>query len=361
MDSQYRHGGDIFGASRRLNLEPGEIYDFSANINPLGPSPKAMTAIRENLDLIRHYPDPHCTQLRRALARHLGVTPGEIVLGNGAAEIIYLLARVLQCRRGLVPAPTFIEYSEAVEGNGGSCLEIHLDEAENFALSGSRIKTALPEADIVFLCNPNNPTGRLENRSTMQALIHDAQAENVTVVVDEAFMDFVADREQYTVIPLIHQYPNLIVLYSMTKFFGLPGLRLGALVGNQQWVSQINAIKDPWNVNTLAQIAGVASLADEEHATATGNLVRREREFLSQSLAGFSHFKVFPSHTNYLLVKICQPGLTSPHLTARIARSGVLVRDCSTFSGLGEAYIRVAVKTREENMVLLEALRKALQ
>ncbi|MBF7083062.1 threonine-phosphate decarboxylase [Desulfallas sp. Bu1-1] len=361
MDNEYLHGGDVFGASRNLKRSLREIYDFSASINPLGPSPAALAAIKNNLELIKFYPDPHCLDLRRAISRYLNVPMENILLGNGASELIYLLARVLGCRHALVPAPTFIEYTAAVKGAGGTVSEVALDETDGFALPARRVNKALRGVDVIFICNPNNPTGRAEKQSTIKLIIEAARERNITIIVDEAFMDFVNGREQCTVLPLIEQYPNLVVLYTLTKFFGIPGLRLGVLLGNSALVQKINLIKDPWNVNSLAQIAGVASLLDVSYMEETKRLVDREREFLYRSICEIPGLQAFPGDANYLLVKICKQRITSTVLAARTAQRGVLVRDCSTFRGLGSSYIRVAVRTRKENTVLLEALAEAMK
>lgn len=361
MDHEYLHGGDVFGASRNLKRALQEIYDFSANINPLGPSPSALAAIKKNLDLIKFYPDPYCMDLRRAISRYLKLPEENILLGNGASELIYLLARVLGCRHALVLAPTFIEYAAAVKGAGGTISEINLDEATGFALPARRVNEALRGVDAVFICNPNNPTGRVEKQSTIRLIIESALEGNITVIIDEAFMDFVSDRKQCTAVPLIQQYSNLVVLYSLTKFFGIPGLRLGVLLGNSALVQSINSVKDPWNVNCLAQIAGVASLSDTAYMEETKRLVNREREFLYRNINEIPGLYAFPSDANYLFIKICNPQITSTVLADRTAQKGVLVRDCSTFSGLNNSYIRVAVKTREENEVLLKTIREAMK
>lgn len=358
--SEYKHGGDIFGAARNAGGTVEEIYDFSANINPLGPPPAALRAIRENLDLIRHYPDPRCSELRRALAGYLGVAPENMLPGNGASELIYLLARVVGCRRVVVPAPTFIEYAEAVVSAGGDVQEVSLKEEEGFALPAVRLKRKLQQADALFICNPNNPTGRVEKRAVVQSIIEDAAREGKPVVVDEAFMDFVPGGGQCTALPLLAEHPHLVILYSLTKFFAIPGLRLGVLVGDAALVRALEKHKDPWSVNTLAQLAGTAALGDGAYMEETKQLVTREREFLRRAISLIPGLNAFPSDANFLLVKIEAP-LTSTRLAEKTAARGVLVRDCSTFSGLGESYIRVAVRTRRENVVLLDTLREIME
>lgn len=358
---EYKHGGDVFGYSRKASCPVQQIYDFSANINPLGPSPAAIKAIQDNLDLIRHYPDPSCNELRSALSGYLEVPPENMIFGNGASELIYLIAHALKFKTALVAAPTFIEYGEAINCAGGEVQEIMLQEQNDFALPAARVIKALPGSDVIFICNPNNPTGRVENRSIIKSIIEHAENNSVYTVVDEAFIDFTESGKQLSVMPLLNKYPRLLVLYSLTKFFGIPGLRLGALLGPAEIVRQLEAGKDPWNVNILAQIAGKAALTDFDYMDETIKLVHREREFLYRSISRIPGLKAYPGNANYLLVKILKEGMTSAQLVTFSARKGVLVRDCSNFSGLNNCFIRVAVRTRKENVILIEALAEAMK
>lgn len=357
----YKHGGDIFEAAKKLNCTPQEILDFSANINPLGVSQQVVMAIQNNLELIKHYPDPRCSELRVSLSRYLNIAPENMLFGNGASELIYLLARVMGCRQAVINAPTFVEYGEAITSAGGVVYEVGLQENDGFALPLAKIRNALLGTDIIFICNPNNPTGRVEKVSIIQSIIEEAQEKNITVVVDEAFIDFVKDKEQYTVLPLLKKYTNLIVLYSMTKFFGIPGLRLGVLLGDVSIIDKMATAKDPWNVNSLAQIAGVAALADATYMKETTELIARERKFLYETISKLPGLIAFCGDANYLLVKINNYKITSSFLADQTAKRGVLVRDCSNFTGLDDSYIRVAVKTRKENEILLEALKEAMK
>ncbi len=358
---QYKHGGDVVGAARAFNLSLRDILDFSANINPLGPSPAALAAIKENLEIIRHYPDPFCRDLRRALSSYLAVPPECLLPGNGVSELIYLITRVVGCRRALVTAPTFTEYAEAVTAAGGEVREVPLREEEGFALSPVRLKKEMPGADMVFICNPNNPTGRVEKKSVVRSIIEAARETGQMLVVDEAFIDFVEKREQHTILPLVEKYQHLVILYSLTKFFGIPGLRLGVLIAAPAIVARLEAARDPWSVNWLAQVAGEAALSDGEYVKATRDLIAREREYLFRSIAQVPNLRPFPTDANYLLVKITDQHMSSPVFAAETAKRGVLVRDCSTFSGLGENYIRVAVKTRKENVKLLNVLSEIMK
>ncbi len=361
MHTEYRHGGDIFGAARNRGGSVGDIYDFSASINPLGPPPAALAAIKDSLGLIQHYPDPRCGDLRRALSVYLGVPEENMLPGNGASELIYLLARVIGCRKVVVPQPTFIEYAEAVTAAGGTVTEVPMREEGGFALPVVSLIRELKKADAIFICNPNNPTGRVEKNALLRPIVEEATLAGKTVVVDEAFMDFVTDARQCTVLPLLENNPGLVVLYSLTKFFAVPGLRLGVAVASAPIIKKLETLKDPWSVNILAQVAGTAALSDREYMEQTRQLVQEEREFLCRSISLIPGLSAFKAEANYLLVKITRGDVKSTALAAQTAKNGVLVRDCSTFSGLDHRYIRVAVRSRRENIVLLEALRGAME
>lgn len=354
---EHIHGGNTVRASRKYGLPAREFIDFSANINPLGPSRQAVKAIIESLELISSYPDPDCSDLRSDLAKYLDVDEECLLMGNGAAELIYLLVRVVNIRKALIPVPTFSEYGLAVKCQGGHVQEIHMEENSFFKLPLEKVLSSLEGTDILFLCNPNNPTGNLIDIHTMEKILDKAAGSGVMVVVDEAFMDFVPGRERYSVMSMAGKKENLAVLYSLTKFFGIPGLRLGAIAASRDLIARMNASKDPWNVNILAQAAGLAGLKDWEYIQATNTLVRDEREFLMRYLAEIQGLKPLPGAANFILVRVAGSGLTSDELTDRMGREGILVRDCKGFGGLDGRYIRIAVKSRRENEKLIGALK----
>ncbi|MFZ5632544.1 MAG: threonine-phosphate decarboxylase CobD [Bacillota bacterium] len=357
-EPSFQHGGNIARAARKYGISEKAVLDFSASINPLGPAPGVYQAIMEEFWRIRHYPDPDCGELPLLLAGHLGVGRENLLLGNGGAELIYILPRAVKIDRALVLAPTFSEYAMAVEAAGGRVQYLTLRPDGMF--SPEEIARQLPGCNAVFLCNPNNPTGQAFNLSALLPLLDAAEREGVTVVVDEAFMDFVPDRESYSLMPLACTRPGLVALYSMTKFFGIPGLRLGAAVARPETIARLKKVKDPWSVNTLARVAGEAALKDRKHMADTLKMVQEEREYLFTALSTIPGVKPFPSGANFLLVGISGTGMASSELVERTGRQGVLVRDCANFHGLDSGYIRVAVRSREENNALIEALRRAV-
>jgi threonine-phosphate decarboxylase len=343
------------GASKKYGLPERDFLDFSASINPLGPSPAVYGAISGELWRIRHYPDPDCGELPALLAGHLGVDKENLLLGNGGAELIYALPRALGIKRALVAAPTFSEYAEAVKACAGTV---------DYTVYGSgpeELSEQLEGYDAVFICNPNNPTGRAFSRSSLFPVIEAAERWGTLVVIDEAFMDFVADRREKSLMDLACRRRGLVVLYSMTKFFGVPGMRLGATVAVKETIGLLKRSKDPWSVNALAIAAGEAALRDEKHMADTLDIVREERNYLFSAISAIKGLKPHPSEANFLLVDISGTGLSSGELVDKMGERGILVRNCANFYGLEEPCIRVAVRVRPENHRLVKALQEVIQ
>lgn len=350
------HGGNLWAAALDYGVNPKELLDYSANINPLGPVPGAYEAIKANLETILHYPDPHCCAVKEALSRWTGQAADNMVMGNGAVELIYLLMATLKPERVLIPAPTFSEYEAAVLVAGGSVVDFLLPEENKYKLDVEALAGELPGVDLVVLCNPNNPTGHLLTREEVLYVVREAAKHRVFVLVDEAFMDFVAEKDNYSVAGQVEEFSNLFVSYSLTKFLGIPGLRLGAGLGNGRLIRELTDRKDPWNVNCLAQIAGVASLEDVEHLEKSKEFVQSEKDYLWGELAKITGIEPFYPSVNYILIKLTA-GWNSKSLQQELAPFRIMVRDCASFKNMDDTYIRVAVKDRKSNERLLNALR----
>jgi len=355
------HGGEVWEAASKIGRRTEELLDFSSSVNPLGPSKKALEAIKANLGQIPSYPDSNSSELREAVAAHFkGVSKGNVVAGNGSTELIYLFVETFM-KKGdvaLVPAPTFGEYERAVRRIGET--PKYVKSNSDFQFSPDVFARALSGAKIVFLCNPNNPTSFLMPPEHLAAIAERALEENVFVFLDEDFLEFVDGEEQLSLIGKIGRYPNLFVLRSFTKIFGLTGLRIGYGIASEEIINILLNAKIPWNVNCLAQSAAIAALEDEEHLEKTRDLIRGEKTFLMRGLMQIKAFKVFPADANFVFVDIRQSGYTAAQLEEKMLRDGVLIRDCSSFRGLDDYYIRVAVKTRRENERLLETFEKVV-
>jgi len=349
------HGGDIYGLARELGLPPEELLDFSASINPLGFPPGLPAALAHALAEVVHYPDRTCTALRRELAACHGLSPEQILVGNGSTELIYLLPRALRPRRGLIVAPAFSEYEKALRAAGAE-VRWHLTrEEEGFTLRGPLDSQG---AELVFLANPASPSGALLSPEELSEQVRRLTAAGAVVVLDEAFIDFVEEASLKTSLP---RCPRLVILRSFTKFFGIPGLRLGYLLAAPELLAQVARVQEPWSVGTLAQAAGRACLADPAFMARTREVVARERERLFEELAALPGLKPFPAQANYLLVKITVPGLSAARLRRRLLFRGLIIRDASNFTGLDERFFRVAVRTGPENQRLVAALEEVLE
>lgn len=342
--------------------------DFSANINPLGPSPKALQAIGASLENIVHYPDPDCVELREELSRHLQVDPDCLVVGNGAVEIIHLLTNIAKPRTALVLAPTFSEYEVAVKEVGGSVARIPLSKKQDgggFTLGLSDIEAHLDckAIDMIFLCNPNNPTGNIVRRDAVEQLLDISDERDVTVIVDESFMDFVDNPEMYSVRQEVSTRRKLAIIGSLTKFFALPGLRVGYSITQPGVARELRLRQQMWSVNCLAQIAAVASLRDQEYIDFTRAYVEVERAFFMDGLRDLGKrfgIRAFPSAANFILLDLEISGMTARKAGEALAPRGILVRDCSDFPFLNEYHMRIAVRTRAENECLLRAVSEVL-
>jgi threonine-phosphate decarboxylase len=358
MTTSADHGGTVFAIARSLGIQSNELLDFSANINPLGPAPAVLEAVCSSLQRVLHYPDRESFELRQALAGVHRVTIDNLVVANGSTELIYLLPRILPGARGLIIAPAFSEYARALDRAGWQTEHLILSPDDGFALSLDKLAEKLAEGfDLLFLCNPANPTGAFLPLTVIMEVQQLCRAAGTFLVLDEAFMDF---REGESAKGLIAESGGGIVLRSMTKFFAIPGLRLGYAIGHVDVIRQCADQLEPWSVNTPAQIAGVASLADAGYRERTVRYVSTERDALVQGLADLPGLATFPSAANYLLVEM-QNGFTAAALKSRLLEKRILIRDCSNFQGLDGRYFRVAVRTGEENRRLLDALGEVLQ
>lgn len=341
------HGG-IYSVNPRLVR-----LDYSSSINPLGTPKKAIAAVKMSANsLVQTYPDPECRELKKSLSRYLGIDSEWFTVGNGAIEIIYWFAHTTTSVRGrvVIPTPTFCEYEVASQKVGA---EVTLVPLNNFDLDTDKIIEKARGANAVFLCNPNNPTGMLATKQIMKII---ENIDNSTkILLDECFIELADNPEANTMIDQISEFDNLVILRSLTKSFGLAGLRVGYCVCNPTLAKKLSTNKIPWNVNSLAQVAGVAALRERRCLSKARALIKKERRFLHDNIEKLESFHPIRSDSNFFLVHL--QGRNSTQFRDRLLKkSGVLVRDCSTFTGMGAQYIRIAIKKHSENILLLKAL-----
>jgi threonine-phosphate decarboxylase len=350
------HGGNIREAAQRYGILEKAVVDFSSSINPLGPSRAAKRAARKAVDRIDRYPDPDMVDLRTAIARYYGIKAEQVVCGNGSNALIHLIPRVFKPKRVLIPMPTFSEYAAAAEDAGGEIVPLMLQEQNGYRVDPLDLSFALKGVDMAFLCNPNNPTGALSTKTEMLEILRLSRENGVRLVVDEAFMDFVdADSMAKDAV----QSSNLIVLRAFTKFYGIPGLRVGYAIADAETARRLRYGQEPWTIDIPSEQAAIAALTDWGYAAKTRSYVAKERERLLSGLRLIHGIEPFPGPANYILLKLT--GIDSQLLTDKLGRRGLLVRDCSSFAGLDNRYVRIAVRTWWQNRRLLKALREILR
>ena len=349
----FPHGGDVRTAQARYG---GAILDFSANLNPLGMPERVRRAAEEAVAGAVHYPDPYCRDLTAGLARRDGVKEGQVLCGNGAADLIFRLAVALRPRRALVTAPTFSEYEQALGVVDCAVERFPLTPEQRFDLPDAFPEALDPGLDLVFLCNPNNPTGRPVPPSLLERTLEVCARHSIGLVVDECFLELTDGGTALGLAGSLEQYPSLLLLRAFTKSYAIPGLRLGyCLSADSGLLEALRRCAQPWSVSAPAQAAGLAALEEPDWPTRARTLIQAERPALQAGLTALG-LEVVPGAANYLLFRA--PGITD--LRERLVARGILIRSCANYQGLGPDAYRVAVRTGAENARLLDALREVL-
>lgn len=345
------HGGDWAGYRAEFGCD---ALDFSANVSPLGLPADVAAAITNALPTADRYPDPLCRELRAALAGAEGVPADWILCGNGAADLIFRLALAVRPRRALLPAPTFAEYEAALQTVGCAVQRVFLREENEFAVTEKFIDAVTPETDIVFLCQPNNPTGQVTPPALVERLVRRCAECGAVLVVDECFLDFLPDRDAWTAKQLLHDAPQLVILKAFTKLYAMAGVRLGyALCGDAALLEKMRGAGQPWAVSSLAQAAGLAALQETAYAGAVRALIAEQRPRMAAGLRALG-LRVMDGQANYLLFR------ATPDFGEKLRRRGAVVRSCANYPGLDAAWYRTAVRTAEENTRLLQIMGEIL-
>ncbi len=341
------HGG-IFSNGLKHNLK---LLDFSSNVNPLG-FPSNVRDIFKNVSHVSIYPDSNSNELRNHLQKYTGIPTNQIIVGNGATEIIYnYCATFLRKQKVLIPIPTFSEYESAAKLNGA---KIKFFKTMNLNQNLSEFQDMISTRNCIFLCNPNNPTGVLIKKQNMLKILESAYKKSAMVFLDECFIELVPSGKE-SVVSYLKEFDNLFILRSLTKSFGLAGLRIGYGLGNKKMIEILQKVKIPWNVSGMGQQSSIRALSDKSHLSKTLNVIRKESKFLIDSISKIKGFTCYNSDTNFILIK---SKIKSRQIQNRLLQRNILIRDCSTFRGLNDDYIRIAVRTHKENLKLIEALQK---
>ena len=378
------HGANIYKAFREKTIK--EILDYSSNINPYGIPESLKKRITENLEVLERYPDPDYVELRQKLANLNKVNLSDIVLGNGATEIIFLFMKVINPKKILIVSPTFGEYERAVKAteisgdtvslsssNGDNKnienkkIEIEyfeLKESDDFKLNIGNLKNELENKyDLLIICNPNNPTGKFLKLAQTEEILKECNKYDTKLFIDEAFIEFLADGMKESIINTEENKKNLFVTRAFTKFFAIPGLRLGyGMYFDKELEKKISEKKEPWSVNNFAEMAGLTVLDDAEYIEKTLKWIAEEKIYMYEKLNKISGMKVYETEVNFITGKIDEKlfseGLNVKILREKMLEQGILIRDASNFKFLDERFFRLAIKDRASNERVIEVMKE---
>ncbi len=355
-DKMNFHGGNIYDYKKK-------IIDFSSNINPLGVPESFKRMLNDNINEFTKYPDINYTELRKAIAEYINIDDiNYIVPGNGAVELLYKAIGKSHKKKLIGLMPTFSEYSRAAFFYGMDFISVNCFDKEFQAVAIDKIIDIADEDSVVIICNPNNPTGTLIEKGQMQKLAEQLQEKGSMLIIDEAFMEFEPNYPCNSMISELQNHQNAMVVKAATKFFGMPGIRLGyAVCKNLMWLNDIRNSLEPWNVNTAAVIAGCCVFKDYEYIIKSSAWIETERVYLYDRLNSVSNIKAYKSSTNFHLVKLLDKDIDAWKLKHCLLQHGVLIRTPDGFEGLDGQYFRLAVKDRGSNEVLLKCLKSCLE
>lgn len=347
------HGGDVY--SKREMKFADHIVDFSANINPLGMPPEVKAALINHIDSYECYPDPHCRELKNAIALLENTEPQNILCGNGAADLIFRLALACKPKKALLLAPTFSEYEQALKTVDCEITYYLLDEKDGFSVDERILAAISQELDILFICNPNNPTGLAVGRGLMLKIADKCKECHVNLVVDECFVDFLMEEKAVRISSETDHYDNLIIVKAFTKIYAMAGIRLGYLLcHNQDILRAIERVSQAWSVSTVAAKCGVAAASQTDYVQKTKLLTRENRIFLMDNLHALG-IKTYASKANYIFF-YCEDFL----LQQKLEQYGILIRDCQNYCHLAKGFFRIAVKAQADNRYFVECLKKVI-
>jgi threonine-phosphate decarboxylase len=361
--SDHFHGSDLETIEKVYGIKKEDIVSFSANVNPLGISPKLKATLSEQVDAIMSYPDREYTSLRKKIAEYVHTDIENILVGNGSTELISLFIQIKHPKKALIIGPTYSEYEREVSLGGGTTRYYRLEEEANFTLDIPSLEKELTsDVDLLVICNPNNPTSTAITRNDMRKILDICKQKGIFVMIDETYVEFVEDIAKITSAPLTGYYNNVIILRGISKFFAAPGLRLGyAICGNVDLIKELDQRKNPWTINSLAAIAGEIMFTDEDYIKETRSLIAKERARICKLFDSCSNVKYYSPTANFILVKILKEEVTSMDLFEAAIREGLMIRDCSTFPFLNNKFIRFCFMTPEKNDALLNILLEVLR
>ena len=349
------HGGEIYNT----NMDKANILDFSTNINHLFNLKNYQDILNKAINEINRYPDSTSRELKKSLCFYFQekIKPENLIISSGSTELIDLFSYIFiqNKNRVVIYQPTFSEYEWATRKYGGSIVNVFRLPENNFQINIKDLKSILlKKPKCVFICNPNNPNGSLDHCNVLEDFIAYAMDENVIIFLDEAFIEFAGEKN--SLVPSINKFKNLFIARTFTKFFGIPGLRIGFGCANPEIINKMNKAQNPWSVNIVAQKIAGRLIKSKETIRLSRSFFRKEREYVKGKLGRIKGLKIYPSETNYLLITIKETNMKSKILKKKMLEHNILIRDCSNYDGLDEYYFRIAIRSRDLNNKLINVL-----
>ncbi len=358
------HGSDIEKVCEYYGLNKDTIINFGANVNPLGLSRHVKETLANHLDLLSSYPDRDYQALRSVLSAYCQIPADFILPGNGSSELISLLIEERHPQHTMILGPTYSEYSRELGFSDSTIDYFYLKPEQNFQLSVEELCIALSQKQIDFLilCNPNNPTSSALFRPELIKLLTFCRDFNIFVMIDETYVEFAPDIDAVSAVSLTRDFQNLMVLRGVSKFFAAPGMRFGyGITGNAAFLKKLKDKQIPWSLNSLGAFAGELLFQDDDYIKKTRNLILSEREYMYTKLRELPFFHVYPAYANFILLQIQKDGLTSFSVFESCIQEDLMIRDCSSFSGLDGQFVRFCIMHPTDNRKLLAVFQKISQ
>jgi len=355
----HMHGGDLDAIEAKYGIPKNEIIDFSGNINPLGFPESVKNELIKNIDLVSTYPDKNYWALRKSIADYTGAETEDITVGNGSTELISVFIKSVNPEKSIILGPAYSEYEHELKTCGSNISYFPLEEKDDFRLNLPKLMEKLTDDIGLFVaCNPNNPTGTAITTSEMEEILIHCKKKNISVMVDETYIEFSDNIDEICSIPLTNNYDNLFVIRGIAKFFAAPGLRLGyGITKSKAFHKLIAAKQNPWSVNILASFAGERLFSDKDYISRGKELISSERKKAFHELSTWKNIKAYPSSSNFILLKLLTDKTNAAEIFEKLIVKKMLVRDASSFEFLDESYLRFCILSPEHNKMLLEELK----
>lgn len=363
MKDTQLHGGDLDVISRLYGIPKEKIVNFSGNVNPLGLPEEVKAAIKDNLSVICDYPDVSYLKLKKAIASYTGAEAESILVGNGSTELISTYIKTLSPKESIIISPAYSEYQRELEIAGSSITLFPLKEEEGFVLDLKALKELVTDkTGLVVLCNPNNPTGSYVTEEKLRELLTCLRTHGAYLMVDETYIEFADDVKTVSAMPLTREFENLFIIRGTSKFFACPGLRLGySACSDSELREKAAAFKDPWSVNSYAELAGCVMFTAEGFINKTRSLIISERNKIRAELASWKNIRLYDTQSNFFMFKLLREDITAQDIFEKLISKNLLIRDCSSFPYLDGHFIRFCIQSPEENSILLKELKEIIE